>query len=121
MCVQGEYLKQKNDNNFVVPKQAIRYECTRDYDCATDQACVQRACVNPCATENCASSALCHVQNHSPICRCPQGQVGDPRVECRFPEPRKPPFSSNTKLSIGKVFKCVNNALLYKKKYFAFF
>jgi len=79
---------------FIVPKTPFQYECTRDYDCPTDQACISRACVNPCTIEKCARNALCHVENHTPNCRCPQGQIGDPRVECKFPEPRKTSFIS---------------------------
>lgn len=96
-------------NNIAVPKQAIQYECTTDYDCPSDQACIQRSCSSPCTLEKCARNALCHVQNHNPICRCPQGQTGDPRVECRFPEPRKTPRTrilssrDSSKFTISKV------------------
>jgi hypothetical protein len=59
-------------------------ECYVDTDCAKDRSCVNQICLNPCLTGNpCASGAFCHVQDHTPICSCPAGYEGNPRVECR--------------------------------------
>lgn len=62
-------------------------ECYMDTDCTKDRSCVNQICVNPCLVGNpCSSGAFCHVQDHSPICRCPVDYEGNPRFECR---PRK--------------------------------
>lgn len=62
-------------------------ECYTDNDCAKDRSCVNQICMNPCLMGNpCSRGAFCHVQDHTPICRCPAGYEGNPRIECR---PRK--------------------------------
>lgn len=38
-------------------------------------------CKNPCPG-SCAPNAECHVVSHSPICKCPNGYVGDPFSQC---------------------------------------
>jgi hypothetical protein len=40
-------------------------------------------CVDACATGGCASSAECRAANHRPVCLCPQGLQGNPKVECK--------------------------------------
>lgn len=57
-------------------------ECTISSDCARDKACVNNKCVDPCPGV-CGYSSLCHTVNHSPICSCPPGMIGDPFVECK--------------------------------------
>lgn len=62
-------------------------ECSRDDDCPSDKGCVNELCVNPCVVgDPCSRGAFCHVENHAPVCRCPTGYTGDPRVQC---QPRK--------------------------------
>lgn len=69
-----------------IPKNPIEVlppECYNDNDCTYDKACRNEMCVNPCRVSNtCASNAFCSVTNHQPICRCPLGYEGNPRVEC---------------------------------------
>lgn len=63
-------------------------ECTRlqgcrsDSECASSEACVNGQCGSPC---QCGISALCEVVNHRPICKCPNGYSGDPRIGCNPP------------------------------------
>ena len=56
-----------------------RPECTKDPDCPTWLACINKQCQDPC---NCAPSAECRVINHRPQCICPIGYTGDPHIQC---------------------------------------
>lgn len=73
-------------NPFINCYQAIKPstpECTSDYQCLDSQACINRQCVQPCTESNpCAGGAECRVSNHRPLCACPQGWGGDPKVQC---------------------------------------
>jgi hypothetical protein len=61
----------------------IEVGCSSDDECASNQACRNRACVNPCGFDNpCASTAQCTVDNHRPNCKCPPGMTGDPYSRC---------------------------------------
>jgi hypothetical protein len=53
--------------------------CTRDNDCPSSEACINRVCRNPC---DCGSNANCLVQNHRPICSCEAGFEGNPNIAC---------------------------------------
>ena len=58
-------------------------ECADNSECPPWNACINRQCLNPCAvTDPCATNAFCKVQDHEPICTCPEGYFGDPRVSC---------------------------------------
>lgn len=58
-------------------------ECTKNDECASDKTCVNQKCISPCAlSESCGRGSFCHTQNHQPVCRCPNGYTGDPRVAC---------------------------------------
>lgn len=40
-------------------------------------------CEDPCQLhEACASSAICKVKMHRPICTCPEGHEGNPAFNC---------------------------------------
>ena len=54
--------------------------CVADSECPQDKACFNGNCVNPC---NCGLNAECVVIQHTPLCFCPPGYSGDPRVECQ--------------------------------------
>ena len=61
----------------------IEIGCSSDDECASSQACRNRACVNPCAFDDpCSSTAQCNVENHKATCRCPPGMTGDPYSLC---------------------------------------
>lgn len=57
----------------------IQIGCTRDDDCASDKACVNAVCRDPCA---CGNNANCNIVNHKPICSCISGYDGNPDIEC---------------------------------------
>lgn len=58
-------------------------------DCQRVQACRRNKCVDPCIGV-CGQNAVCRVVNHSPICTCNSGYIGDPFEQCRIA--RKPSF-----------------------------
>ena len=61
----------------------IEVGCSSDNECASSQACRNRACVNPCSVDNpCGTSAECTVDNHRVNCKCPPGLTGDPYSRC---------------------------------------
>lgn len=63
-------------------------ECRSNSDCPGDKACENAVCVNPCVYDNvCSPRAECSPQNHMPVCKCPEGYIGNPYVDCK-PEPQ---------------------------------
>lgn len=58
-------------------------ECTTSESCATNLACVNQRCIDPCPN-SCGRGAVCNVVNRSPICTCPTG-FGDPLIMCFSP------------------------------------
>ena len=60
--------------------------CNSDLECPLTQACISRACQNPCLYEQCGREAVCEPQNHKARCVCPPGYLGDPYTACRRPE-----------------------------------
>lgn len=56
-------------------------ECLSHSDCATDKACLNQKCVNPCPSP-CGQMADCRVFHHNPICSCRSGFTGDPFTRC---------------------------------------
>lgn len=71
----------------MTPISPLQPECTKYDDCPFDKSCVNQKCVSPCSlADSCGRGSFCHAQNHQPVCRCPNGYTGDPRVACN---PRK--------------------------------
>lgn len=60
----------------------LRDECAADNDCATWLSCRTGVCRDPCPGA-CAQGALCSVLRHAPVCECPRGTQGNPKIECR--------------------------------------
>ena len=61
--------------------------CKNDLDCIDSEACYMGFCVNPCQLhEACASTAMCQVKMHRPICMCPKGLEGNPAINCTKPK-----------------------------------
>lgn len=58
-----------------------RPECTINSDCASNQACINEKCRDPCPG-SCGLSAICNVINHTPACTCPEEFTGDPFNNC---------------------------------------
>ena len=52
-------------------------ECVVNAECPRHLACVNQHCVDPCP-DVCGVHACCSVQNHSPLCKCDPGFIGDP-------------------------------------------
>jgi hypothetical protein len=61
----------------------IEIGCSSDDECLSNQACRNRACINPCSFDDpCSSTAQCSVSNHKAECICPPGLTGDPYSLC---------------------------------------
>lgn len=72
---------------YVGSPPACRPECVVSSECASDKACVNQKCRDPCPNV-CGTNADCRVNNHSPICSCRNGYTGNPFTRCN-PIPRK--------------------------------
>lgn len=68
-------------NEFIGSPPNCRPECTINSECASNKACVNRKCVDPCINQ-CAKNANCRVIAHSPICSCKDRFTGDSFVNC---------------------------------------
>lgn len=58
-----------------------RPECVLNNECPQNKACIKNKCKDPCPG-TCGENALCEVYNHIPMCRCPQGMIGNAFVQC---------------------------------------
>lgn len=66
-----------------------RPECTINSDCLSNKACLNERCRDPCPG-SCGHSTRCNVNNHTPVCTCIEGYIGDPFISCYpKPSPRK--------------------------------
>lgn len=66
-----------------IPLPPVRPECYANSECSDDKRCINSLCVNPCVVKDpCGKNALCHANNHNPVCRCPANYIGDPRSNC---------------------------------------
>ena len=74
-----------------VSAQGCKAECLQNSDCSSTLACIAQKCIDPCSG-TCGVGALCEVRNHSPICSCPPGTVGDPFSRCTQPPPTPAPI-----------------------------
>lgn len=74
-CLQG----------FIGSPPYCRPECVSNSECASNLACINRKCRDPCPG-SCSQNAECRVVNHSPMCYCPAGYVGDPFTQCTIRE-----------------------------------
>lgn len=69
-----------------------RPECVVNSECSSNLACINEKCRDPCPG-SCGIQAICEVRNHSPVCVCPPGYIGDAFVACTLrPLPRKLSF-----------------------------
>lgn len=58
-----------------------RPECLVNSDCASNSACINQKCKDPCLGA-CGSSSVCRVQNHLANCECPPGYTGNSFEGC---------------------------------------
>lgn len=65
------------------PQFGCNPECILNSDCPVNKACLNRHCVDPCTNGNiCGLQAICQVRDHSAICICPEGYMGNPFQQC---------------------------------------
>lgn len=62
-------------------------ECVINQDCPRNKACFNQKCKDPCM-DTCGINAVCLVVNHNPVCSCPPGYTGEPRLQCIIVEDR---------------------------------
>lgn len=67
--------------NYIGAPPMCRPECVVSSECASNKACVNQRCIDPCPG-TCGQNARCQVVNHNPICSCTQGFTGDPFIRC---------------------------------------
>ena len=72
--------------NYVGRPPNCRPECKDNSECPTILACINEKCKNPCPG-SCGDMARCSVQNHVPLCTCPEGYEGDANIRCTIPLP----------------------------------
>lgn len=75
------------------PNGCDRPECLHDDECSSTQACIAYRCQDACVGA-CGINADCHVEEHRPLCNCPQGLEGNPLYRCSEPY-GPPPGGSN--------------------------
>lgn len=63
------------------PFVGCRPECVLSTDCSADRACIGKKCVDPCPG-TCGQNSQCIVINHTPMCSCPRGTVGNAFISC---------------------------------------
>lgn len=68
-------------SNYVGRPPNCRPECTMNEECASNHACINEHCKDPCPG-SCGFNAECHVVKHSPVCICKSGYQGDPFAGC---------------------------------------
>lgn len=71
---------------YIGSPPGCRPECILSSECASDKACINQKCVDPCPNI-CGTNAQCRVRNHSPICTCINGFSGNPFISCSLPAP----------------------------------
>lgn len=89
-CIQrnGAGACQCLPDYFGNPYEGCRPECILNSDCPSNLACQQQKCRDPCPG-SCGQNAECNVVNHTPMCSCVAGYVGDPYRYCNQPAARK--------------------------------
>ena len=81
--------------------------CVRDDECSTNEACVNRICMEPC---NCGKGAECFIENHKPICKCPPGKIGNPLIACVDPGCQSDSECKDTETCVEGT--CINPCLI---------
>lgn len=75
---------------FIEPGCLLPNQCSNDAKCADNLVCRNGKCTDPCPEVTCGPTAICNAFDHSPVCACPAGHLGDPydinvgcfKVEC---------------------------------------
>ena len=58
-------------------------DCTSDSACPDHLACIREKCENPCHTTTCGRNSECEARDHTAICTCLEGYVGNPYANCK--------------------------------------
>lgn len=66
---------------FIGAPPNCRPECVSNGECASQLACINQKCRDPCPGL-CGLNAECRVVSHTPNCLCLSGYVGDPFNSC---------------------------------------
>lgn len=107
----GSYAECRDNNglascsclpSYVGSPPYCKPECVVHSDCPSDRACEAEKCRNPC-DGSCGLYANCFVNNHVPVCLCPEGFTGDPFRQC---SPK--PVTGKFFLNFTYVFKLVD-------------
>lgn len=69
------------NENMIGSPPSCRPQCTQNYDCGPNEACINQKCQNPCINA-CPSGSECRVQNHVAICECPPSYTGNAFEGC---------------------------------------
>lgn len=69
------------NSGFVGSPPNCRPECINNDECGLSLACINQKCRDPCQG-SCGANSECHVVNHTPMCNCIRGYIGDPFIEC---------------------------------------
>ncbi|KAF4526820.1 hypothetical protein B566_EDAN018173, partial [Ephemera danica] len=77
---------------YIGSPPSCRPECVLSAECASQLACINQKCRDPCPG-SCGINAKCHVVNHTPICTCEVDYTGDAFTQCVYidKEPVKAP------------------------------
>lgn len=67
--------------NYVGRPPSCRPECTQNSECASNRACKNEHCVDPCPGA-CGQNAQCIVVKHNAMCTCVPGFEGNPSTQC---------------------------------------
>lgn len=89
-------------SNYLGSPPGCRPECVVSSECQQTKACINQKCIDPCPG-TCGTNSICRVNNHSPICSCKNGYIGDPFTRCN-PIPRKWWKTHLSRLSILNLF-----------------
>lgn len=97
----------ESDRSCVPVETNITPGCVRDDECDSQEACVNRICMNPC---DCGRGAECFLSGHRPICRCPEGLIGNPQIACVDPGCQSDSECLDTETCVEGT--CINPCLL---------
>lgn len=86
----GPYSECRNNNGlascsclstYIGSPPFCKPECVVNSDCPSNLGCISEKCRDPCEG-SCGLFAKCFVNNHVPVCLCPEGFTGDPFSQC---------------------------------------
>ncbi|XP_065203128.1 uncharacterized protein LOC135833319 [Planococcus citri] len=76
-----DYVTCSCKENYTGSPPQCRPECTTDFECPQNKACIGQKCQDLCVAA-CGLNAQCLVTNHTRTCECLNGFIGDPLVKC---------------------------------------